>query len=281
MQTRASGTWTRREATGGLLAALGTVVLGRCADDGAGSGADAAGGPGVDAGGAVVDAGAAEAGSATSWASGGTRNLAASYPDPFTTPSTSCVLAATATEGPCTEAADQVRKDISEGYPGLPTRLSLRVVDASCSPIAGATVKVWHTQLTGSYSGNTPNPGMCLEDQADSARHYFRGVQTTDPSGRVDFDTCFPGWYRGRAIHIHYTVSLDGRSYTSQLVFDQALVNDIFTNHPDYRSFGLPDTPNASDNVVGNANLASYVTTAARMSDGALLASKQLVVSVG
>jgi protocatechuate 3,4-dioxygenase beta subunit len=211
----------------------------------------------------------------------GTKNLAASYPDPFTAPSTACPLAPTATEGPCTEAADQVRKDISEGYPGLPVRLALKVVDASCAPVAGATVKVWHTQLTGSYSGDTPNPGMCLKDQADSAKHYFRGVQTTDASGRVAFDTCFPGWYRGRAIHIHYTVTHGGRSYTSQLIFDQALVSDIFSSHPDYQPFGLPDTPNASDNVVGNANLASYVASAARQSDGALLAWKQLVVSVG
>jgi len=34
-------------------------------------------------------------------------------------------------------------------------RLALRVVDASCNPSAGATVKIWHTQLTGSYSGDT------------------------------------------------------------------------------------------------------------------------------
>jgi protocatechuate 3,4-dioxygenase beta subunit len=275
---------SRREATAGLFAAFGTLALG-CSDDGGSSGAVDGGAGGADAAGGATGADAAagagdSAGSAASWASGGTKNLAASYPDPFATPVSSCVLAPTATEGPCTEAADQVRKDISEGYPGLPTRLALKVVNNACQPIAGATVKVWHTQITGSYSGNTPNPGMCVKDQADIAKHYFRGAQTTGASGRADFDTCFPGWYRGRAIHIHYTVSLNGKAYTSQIVFDQSLVNDIFTTHSDYKSYGLPDTPNASDNVVGGSRLAEYVATASRMSDGALLAAKLLVVSV-
>jgi protocatechuate 3,4-dioxygenase beta subunit len=205
--------------------------------------------------------------------------MTGTYTDPFATPASACVILAAATEGPCTEAADQVRKDISEGYSGLPVRLALRVVDSACSPVAGAKVKIWHTQINGSYSGNTPNNGMCLKDQADSVKHYFRGVQTTDDGGRVDFDTCFPGWYRGRAIHIHYTVTQGTKTFTSQLVFDQTLINEIFTTHAEYVPFGLPDTPNASDNVVGNANLASFTLETQRMDDGAMLAYKQLVLT--
>jgi len=208
--------------------------------------------------------------------------MAGGYADPFSSavPITACVLATTATEGPCTEAADQVRRDISEGYSGIPLRLALRVVDTSCTAIAGAKVKVWHTQIAGSYSGNTPNNGMCLKDSADASKHYFRGVQTTDANGRVDFDSCFPGWYRGRTIHIHFTVSLNGKSYTSQLVFDQAVVQDIFANNDDYKGYGQPDTPNAMDNVVGGAKLASFVLDVSRLTDGAMMASKTLVVSV-
>jgi protocatechuate 3,4-dioxygenase beta subunit len=206
--------------------------------------------------------------------------MTGNYADPFPTTTVACVLAVAATEGPCTEAADQVRSDISEGYSGLPVRLALRVVDASCKAIAGATVKIWHTQLTGSYSGNTPNPNMCLKDSADSAKHYFRGVQTTDASGRVDFDTCFPGWYRGRAIHIHFTVTANGRSFTSQLLFDQALIAEIFSTHPEYKGFGQPDTPNASDNVVVGHDLSTYLLAVTRQSDGAMLAAKELVVSL-
>jgi len=219
-------------------------------------------------------------GSSESWASGGTKSMTgkASYPDPFATPATVCLLAQAATQGPCTEAADQVREDISEGYTGLPMRLVLRVIDAGCNPVAGAKVKIWHTQITGSYSGDTPNNNMCLKSQADSAKHYFRGAQTTDADGRVAFDTCFPGWYRGRAIHIHYTVTLNGKSFTSQLVFEEDLIAEIFSTHPEYSPYGQPDTKNATDNVVGGANLASYTLKTERMSDGAMLASKELVV---
>ncbi|MGZ3424440.1 MAG: protocatechuate 3,4-dioxygenase, partial [Polyangiales bacterium] len=120
----------------------------------------------------------------------------------------------------------------------------------------------------GSYSGDTPNPSMCLKLAADSAKHYFRGVQTTDANGRVDFDTCFPGWYRGRAIHIHFTVMLGDKSYTSQLVFDQSLVTEIFDSHVDYKTFGQPDMPNATDMVVGS-DVAAHLLTTARMTDGA------------
>lgn len=296
MNRRAASLLSRREATQGILLALG-AMLGGAATLVAGcggtstSGASTSGGTsgGLEDGGTSEDGSAADSASATdsggsagAWASGGTKAMtdAATYPSPFGVPAASCILAATATAGPCTEAADQVRKDVSEGYTGLPLRLALRVVDAACAPVAGATVKIWHTQIAGSYSGDTPNPGMCLKNQADSAKHYFRGMQTTDADGRVDFDSCFPGWYRGRAIHIHYTVTRDGKSYTSQLVFDQALINEIFTTHAEYKDYGLPDTPNASDNVVGNANLASFTLTTARMTDGAMMASKQLVVSV-
>jgi protocatechuate 3,4-dioxygenase beta subunit len=228
-----------------------------------------------------TDAGSTSAvGSAETWARGGTAAMTdkASYPDPFAVASTQCVLLAAATEGPCTESADQVRQDISEGYSGLPMRLAFRVVDTACKPVANAKVKVWHTELAGGYSGDTPNNGMCLKSQADEAKHFFRGVQPTDADGRVYFDSCFPGWYRGRTVHVHYTVTAFGKSFTSQVVFDQSLVNEIFSTHPEYVGFGLPDTTNAKDNVVGNANLDSYVAKAERMSDGAMLASKELVV---
>jgi protocatechuate 3,4-dioxygenase beta subunit len=296
MTERYSSLLSRREATQGILLAFGGIFGGAAtfiagcggsstsaASTSGSSGTTGTTGDGgatsSDTDSATTDSG----GSAAAWASGGTAAMTdkASYPNPFSVAATSCVLAATATAGPCTEAADQVRQDVSEGLSGLPMRLALRVVDASCNPIAGATVKIWHTQITGSYSGETPNPAMCLKIQSDSAKHYFRGLQTTDADGRVDFDSCFPGWYRGRAIHIHYTVTHNGKSYTSQLVFDQTLIDEIFTTHAEYKGFGLPDTPNASDNVVGNANLESYTVATARMTDGAMLASKQLVVSVG
>jgi hypothetical protein len=146
---------------------------------------------------------------ASGWAAGGTAAMTAkaSYPDPFTSALTTCALVATTTEGPCTTATDLLRQDISEGWSGLPVRLALQVVDTACKPLAGVTVKVWHTNREGSYSGQTPNNGMCLKQQSYSGQDFFRGAQTTDASGKVFFDACFPGWYRGRAVHIHFQTS--------------------------------------------------------------------------
>jgi protocatechuate 3,4-dioxygenase beta subunit len=274
---------SRRDALRSLTIALGGATLYACSggggvlDDGTGTSSEEA-----DSGSSTTTTTTTGDSGSTAWATGGTKSMTAqaSYPDPFTMASAACALLVTATEGPCTEAADQVRKDISEGYAGLPVRLALKVVDESCNPIADAKVKIWHTQVNGSYSGNTPNNGMCLKDQTDSAKHYFRGAQTTDANGRVDFDTCFPGWYRGRAVHIHFTVTHGGKSFTSQIGFDQDVIAEIFGGHAEYASFGQPDTPNATDNILGGAKLETYMAQTERMTDGAMLASKMLIVNI-
>ena len=120
----------------------------------------------------AVDAAAA----ATDWASGGTAAMTAkaTYPDPFTDVPELCELVASTTQGPCTTEDDLVREDVSEGWSGLPVRLALRVVDSNCAPVSGATVKIWHTNLEGSYSGQTPNNGMCLQQQSYASADFFR-----------------------------------------------------------------------------------------------------------
>lgn len=218
------------------------------------------------------------------WASGGTAAMTdmATYPDPFATPATSCLLVAGTTEGPCTTATDLARVDVSEGWTGLPVRLGMRFVTSACAPIAGAVVKIWHTNIAGSYSGVTPNPGMCLKQQSYSAADFFRGVQSTNASGLVYFDTCFPGWYSGRAIHIHFQVTSGATTYKiSQLFFPETLTTDIFANHAEYKSYGQPNTTFANDNVMAAIPLpsrASNIVAWARMTDGAMLASKTITV---
>ncbi|MBX3159749.1 MAG: protocatechuate 3,4-dioxygenase [Deltaproteobacteria bacterium] len=235
----------------------------------------------------VVDAPptTADAPAAGAWASGGTAAMTdkASYPDPFTAAPTACALIATTTEGPCTTATGLAREDVSEGLTGLPVRLALKIVDASCAPLAGATVKIWHTNLEGSYSGETPNPNMCLTTSAYSAQNFMRGTQVTAADGTAFFDTCFPGWYRGRAVHIHIQV-LRGNVSTrvSQLFFPEAITTDIFDTHPEYRSYGQPDTTFATDNIlrgIPSADQARMLFDVARMTDGAMLASKVVTVA--
>lgn len=216
---------------------------------------------------------------ADAWATGGTAAMTAQdcYPDPFAGGVPSCMLFCASTPGPCT--SDIVdRQDVSEGYGGLPVRLALKLVTADdCAPIEGALVDIWHTQRVGIYSGVTPGGDFCnAGDASATAELYFRGRQTTDAQGRVDFDTCFPGWYTGRAIHIHFRVVIDGSQYlVSQLFFDDRLNDEIFTTHPEYSEFGTPDTLNTTDGVIGGVpDLGPYLLDTARMADGAMLASK-------
>lgn len=227
----------------------------------------------------VVGAAAAE-----TWASGGTAAIIdpTSYPDPFADPVDVCALVATTTAGPCTTEDELLREDVSEGWTGLPVRLALRVVDTSCNPLSGVVVKIWHTNLEGSYSGETPNNGMCLKDQSYASSDFFRGIQRTDGDGRVFFNTCFPGWYRGRAVHIHFQVKDGSQTYrTSQLFFPEDVTEDVFANHGEYLGYGQPDTVFSNDNIVSaipTAQRDRHILTVARMTDGVMLASKTVTV---
>lgn len=276
-----------------LLAGTGALPLFGCAgaddsgsDDASGATSGTGGSAGSGTSGAAGKASSGgSSGSSASWATGGTASMTgkASYPDPFTGSLSTCQLVATTTEGPCTTTTDLEREDISDEWTGLPVRLGLKVVDTSCNVLAGAIVKIWHTNLTGSYSGETPNNGMCLQDQSYSSLDFFRGVQTTDDEGVVYFDTCFPGWYRGRAVHVHFQVKSGSQSYrVSQLFFPEDITEDVFANHGEYSEYGQPDTTFSTDNIISNIAASEqerHVFTVARMTDGALLASKVVTVT--
>jgi protocatechuate 3,4-dioxygenase beta subunit len=217
------------------------------------------------------------------WAAGGTASMTdkANYPDPFAIAPASCALLCETTPGPCTTSNTPIRQDVSEGEAGLPVRLALKIVREDCSPVAGATVEIWHTHKKGVYSGLTPALAFCTNGDEDAPNHmWFRGVQQTDANGRVNFDTCFPGWYPGRSIHIHVQIKIGATTFaTSQLFFDEALTQEIFAAHPEYQDFGQPDTVQSTDGVlVGAGDIADYILDVAQMTDGAMLASKVLTI---
>ncbi len=217
--------------------------------------------------------------SSTPWASGGTTVMKGNYPDPFTDGlGTTCAVYKAATLGPC-YAKTQERQDISEGEMGLPTRMTFLVVDSKCKPVSGASVDIWHCSSVGLYSGNDAN-SMCTGNNSGAkAKRYFRGVQTTNAQGRVDFDTCFPGWYSGRTIHVHFTIRVNGTEYiTSQLFFEDTLNNEIIASQPLYKDRGVKDTTNTNDNVLKQSSLMNYYFQTQKMADGAMLAWKTLVI---
>lgn len=279
---------TRRKVLRGMGLALAALPLSRllaaCAGDAANNTGDNTGtGSGTDAGtDTVADAGTeTDAGSTgtTDWATGGTGAMKGGYPDPFSAGlGTACTLTCAATLGPC-YAATLERKDISEGQNGLPVRMAFLVVDETCKPIPGASIDIWHASPAGLYSGDDASQMCTLGDAEALKGRWFRGVQTTDANGRADFDTCFPGWYSSRTIHVHFTVRINGSEYvTSQLFFDDSLDDEIVASQPLYKDRGARDTKNTNDNVISADAVGDYTFQTSRMADGAMLAWKTLVI---
>lgn len=171
-----------------------------------------------------------------------------------------CRLAPQATEGPFYLDPELVRADITEGRPGAPLELVLQVVTADCRPVDGARVDVWHCDAQGNYSGFARQGSDEVLDT--SAETFLRGTQFTDADGIARFETIYPGWYSGRATHIHYKVFLDEAAVlTSQLYFPDAFSESL------YRTVA-PYTDRPSGRRVSNADDGIF----ARSGDGAVAA---------
>ena len=175
-----------------------------------------------------------------------------------------CVLSPELTEGPYFIEHAKVRRDITEGLPGAPLALRLRVFDAAtCKPIEGAAVDIWHASAGGSYSAAASGA---------AGRTYLRGIQRTDARGLARFDTIYPGWYPGRAVHIHVKVHVGGNAvHTGQLFFRDAFTARVYKRAP-YRARGGPDVPNAADSIyaAGGSRSLLSMRTAGRGYAGAI-----------
>src|SRR5688572_9626269 len=132
----------------------------------------------------------------------------------------------------------------------LPISLAIGVFDVannSCTPLTNAQVDIWHCDALGVYSD--------VSDQGfdTTGQQFLRGYQLTDETGTVQFLTIYPGWYSGRAVHIHFTIrttATDGSDYqfTSQFFFNDTLTDQVHAQEP-YASKGPRDTRNSSDNI--------------------------------
>lgn len=151
---------------------------------------------------------------------------------PAATALPSCIVRPALTEGPyfVDEKLDRsdIRSDPATGAvrPGALLTLNFlvsRVSGSACTALSGAVVDVWHCDALGAYS------------DVDSTRgqKFLRGFQTTDASGTAKFTTIYPGWYQGRAVHIHFKIRPTASSeFTSQLFFDDALSTQVFAQAP-------------------------------------------------
>lgn len=163
-----------------------------------------------------------------------------------------CVLTPELTEGPYYIAGEKLRRDIREGHAGTLLTLRLTVLNAStCKPIRNAAVDIWHCDAAGNYSGF---------GSGATSRTFLRGIQKTDRNGLAVFTTIYPGWYQGRAVHIHVKVHVGGSVvHTGQFFFPDALTAKVYEAQP-YAARGGPDMTNAQDAIYVNGGKRSLLS---------------------
>jgi protocatechuate 3,4-dioxygenase beta subunit len=177
---------------------------------------------------------------------------AASGPAAVSSGLVTCVLSPEMTEGPYFLEGDKVRRDIREGRPGVLLNLRTTVVDVStCKPLKGAAVDIWQCDAGGVYSGTSV--------QSTEGATFLRGIQKTDKNGLAVFKTLYPGWYRGRTVHIHVRVFVGGDVvHTGQLFFPDTLTDAVYKRSP-YSSRPGRDTRNTTDSIYRNGGSRSLL----------------------
>ena len=113
----------------------------------------------------------------------------------------------------------------------------------------GARVDIWQCDADGRYSAFRDRSA----DRDLSSQKFLRGYQLTDEHGVARFTTIYPGWYRGRAVHIHFKIRTEvaqGSAYefTSQLYFDDPLTDQVHAQPP-YAARGVRRTRNSNDGI--------------------------------
>jgi protocatechuate 3,4-dioxygenase beta subunit len=163
-----------------------------------------------------------------------------------------CVKTPAEMEGPfpldLSKKTQFFRQDITEGRKGLPLNVTFKVVnfDDSCVPVANIRVDAWQCDADGLYSGYPNQTGHNQPPQNLTGQTFMRGIQLTDANGEVKFTTIYPGWYPGRAVHIHMNFFVNSKKgFTTQAAFPDALTKEVFQKNPIYG--GQPDTTNATD----------------------------------
>lgn len=171
-----------------------------------------------------------------------------------------CIVTAEEVEGPYPYVGGEItnplqRVDVTGEQTGLPLSLSFHVVNASnsCTVVSGARVDIWHCNKDGYYSGYGSQTGGSLGTQSYLGETWLRGYQLTDTSGIANFTTIYPGWYQGRATHIHIEVFVNNvLKKTTQITFAET-ISDAVHQTTLYAAHGINTTRNAADGIFNNS----------------------------
>jgi protocatechuate 3,4-dioxygenase beta subunit len=174
--------------------------------------------------------------------------------------SAACAVTPTETIGPFPSLTDLLRSDIREGKSGTLLTLTIRVVNvnSNCAAVANANVEIWHVDAAGNYS----------QYGTQTTQTFLRGIQTTNSAGEVTFTTIYPGWYQGRATHIHVEVTVNGASVkVTQIAFPETINNSVHTSGV-YSSRGTNPLSNTSDGIFADSLSSELVTPAGSVASG-------------
>jgi len=198
-----------------------------------------------------------------------------------TTNGSACVVSPEETIGPYPDITGMLnnpafnRRDVTEGRAGTPLTLNFKVVNvkAGCAAVANAAIEIWQCDASGNYSEYS-QPGFNGVGQT-----FLRGVQTTDSAGAVSFATIYPGWYNGRATHIHAEVYINAqRVKVTQIAFPESVSAQVYAQGV-YASKGQNTTTNSRDNVFSDGVNDELATVTGSVASG-LTASLTVGVSV-
>jgi len=176
------------------------------------------------------------------------------------TGNTACAVTPTETVGPFPSLTDLFRSDIREGKSGTQLTLTIKVVNSNsgCAPVPNANVEIWHVDAAGNYS----------QYGTEQAQTFLRGIQTTNSNGEVTFTTIYPGWYQGRATHIHVEVTMSGRSVkVTQIAFPESITNAVYGTGA-YASRGSNPMSNTSDGIFADSLSAELTTLTGNVANG-------------
>lgn len=198
-----------------------------------------------------------------------------------TTTTGTCTVSPSETAGPfpTKTPADLVMVDIRSDRTGIEMVVTITIQNSnnSCAALADAIVDIWHCDKDGYYS---EYGGSGMQSVNFQSVHFLRGRQSTNSDGVVAFKTIFPGWYSGRAPHIHaHIYDSTGKSLlVTQIAFPTDICNTVYTTATSFYTKGTQDTSNASDNVFSDSIANELATVTGSVADGFAL-THTIVVS--
>ncbi|KAF2336056.1 intradiol ring-cleavage dioxygenase [Flavobacterium nitrogenifigens] len=182
----------------------------------------------------------------------------------------SCTVSPSETKGPfpIKTPSQLVLENIKSDRVGIALLINLKIENKknNCEPLSGVLVDVWHCDKDGNYS---EYGGTQMQQTDYTSVHFLRGRQTSDANGEVSFISIYPGWYQGRAPHVHVEVlSSSGTSLlVTQIAFPETVSSQVYSS-TNYAAHGQADTANAKDNVFADSLADELATLTGNLTDG-------------